>query len=75
VLEQERMDDCRAGMGRVMISQAALDGRAACAGSRASQRLLIKLPDSVPSGLREGFGCGRSVAMRKQLETRCRTRR
>ena len=60
-----------AGMGpRVMISQAALERTGLLApGSRASQRLLIKLPDHPTTGI-----AGKSatavdpVAMRKQLE-------
>ena len=60
VLEQEpdRMT-AGAGMGpRVMISQAALERTGLIApGSRASQRLLVKLPDQRRAGL-EG-GCGR----------------
>ena len=72
VLEQEpdRMTS-GAGMGpRVMISQAALERTGLLApGSRASQRLLIKLPDHPTTGI-----AGKSatavdpVAMRKQLE-------
>jgi putative ABC transport system permease protein len=60
-----------AGMGpRVMISQAALERTGLLApGSRASQRLLIKLPDHVPTGI-EGKAAVAvdPVAMRKQLE-------
>jgi putative ABC transport system permease protein len=72
VLEQEpdRMTS-GAGMGpRVMISQAALERTGLLApGSRASQRLLIKLPDHVPTGI-EGKAAVAvdPVAMRKQLE-------
>jgi len=72
VLDQEpdRMTS-GAGMGpRVMISQAALERTGLLApGSRASQRLLIKLPDHSTGGI-----TGKSattvdpVAMRKQLE-------
>ena len=72
VLEQEpdRMTS-GAGMGpRVMISQVALERTGLLApGSRASQRLLIKLPDHPTTGI-----AGKSatavdpVAMRKQLE-------
>jgi len=60
-----------AGMGpRVMISQAALERTGLLApGSRASQRLLIKLPDSVPSGVAgKASAAVDPVAMRKQLE-------
>ena len=72
VLEQEpdRMT-AGAGMGpRVMISQAALERTGLLApGSRASQRLLIKLPDSVPSGVAgKASAAVDPVAMRKQLE-------
>jgi putative ABC transport system permease protein len=57
-----------AGMGpRVMISQAALQATGLIApGSRASQRLLIKLPDKVSSG--KTVAAVDPVAMRKQLE-------
>jgi putative ABC transport system permease protein len=53
-----------------MISQAALERTGLLApGSRASQRLLIKLPDSVPSGVAgKASAAVDPVAMRKQLE-------
>jgi putative ABC transport system permease protein len=70
VLKQEpdRMT-AGAGMGpRVMISQAALDRTGLVApGSRASQRLLMKLPESKSSGLK-AVAAVDPVAMRKQLE-------
>ena len=52
-----------AGMGpRVMISSAALDRTGILApGSRASHRLLVKLPDKLPKGVD-------TVGLRKQLE-------
>jgi putative ABC transport system permease protein len=58
-----------AGMGpRVLISQAALAETGLVApGSRASQRLLIKLPDEKASGLKAGSALD-PVALRKQLE-------
>jgi putative ABC transport system permease protein len=68
VLKQEP-DRITAGAGlgpRVMISRAALDRTALLApGSRASQRLLIKLPDKLPAGLTAGSD---AAAIRKQLE-------
>jgi len=72
VLKQEpdRMSS-GAGLGpRVMISQAALERTGLLApGSRASQRLLIKLPDKVPTGITgKAQVAGDPVAMRKQLE-------
>ena len=72
VLKQEpdRMNS-GAGLGpRVMISQAALERTGLLApGSRASQRLLIKLPEKVPSGLTgKAQAAADPVAMRKQLE-------
>jgi putative ABC transport system permease protein len=56
-----------AGMGpRVMISQAALARTALLApGSRASQRLLVKLPEKLPSGF---SAVADAAALRKQLE-------
>jgi putative ABC transport system permease protein len=53
-----------AGMGpRVMISGAALERTGILApGSRASHRLLLKLPDKLPKGID-------TVSLRKQLET------
>ncbi len=53
-----------AGMGpRVMISSAALERTGILApGSRASHRLLLKLPDKLPKGID-------TVSLRKQLET------
>jgi putative ABC transport system permease protein len=71
VLKQEpdRMTS-GAGMGpRVMISQAALERTGLLApGSRASQRLLIKLPDHAPAGIAGKAAAVDPVAMRKQLE-------
>ena len=71
VLKQEpdRMT-AGAGMGpRVMISQAALARTGLIAmGSRASQRLLLKLPEGKNTGLKTGVGAVDPVAMRKQLE-------
>jgi putative ABC transport system permease protein len=58
------------GMGpRVMISQAALERTGLLApGSRASRRLLLKLPEPGPSGLSGKAAVVDPVAMRKQLE-------
>jgi putative ABC transport system permease protein len=58
-----------AGMGpRVMISQAALAETGLIAmGSRASQRLLVKLPDARPGGVR-AVAAVDPVTMRKQIE-------
>ncbi|MGD0902124.1 MAG: FtsX-like permease family protein, partial [Terracidiphilus sp.] len=72
VLKQEpdRMGS-GAGLGpRVMISQAALGRTALIApGSRASQRLLMKLPEAAPSKLTAKAAAPIDpVAMRKQLE-------
>jgi putative ABC transport system permease protein len=72
VLKQEpdRMGSS-VGLGpRVMISQAALKSTGLIAlGSRASQRLLIKLPESVPSKLAGKAAVSIDpVVMRKQLE-------
>jgi len=72
VLEQEpdRMGS-GAGLGpRVMISQAALGRTGLIApGSRASQRLLMKLPEAAPSKLAgKAAAAVDPVAMRKQLE-------
>jgi putative ABC transport system permease protein len=71
VLKQEpdRMT-AGAGMGpRVMISQAALGRTGLVApGSRASQRLLMKLPEKGSSGLKAGAASADPVGMRKQLE-------
>ncbi|MGD0789845.1 MAG: FtsX-like permease family protein [Terracidiphilus sp.] len=72
VLKQEpdRMGS-GAGLGpRVMISQAALQRTGLIApGSRASQRLLMKLPESAPSRLTgKAAAAVDPVAMRKQLE-------
>ena len=72
VLEQEpdRMGS-GAGLGpRVMISQAALGRTGLIApGSRASQRLLMKLPKTAPSKLAgKAAAAVDPVAMRKQLE-------
>jgi putative ABC transport system permease protein len=68
VLKQEP-DRITAGAGlgpRVMISQAALGETGLIAlGSRASQRLLVKLPDAKTAG---GKAAADPVAMRKQLE-------
>ena len=70
VLKQEpdRMT-AGAGMGpRVMISQAALGRTGLIApGSRASQRLLLKLPEKNSPGLKTAAAAD-PVAMRKQLE-------
>ena len=60
-----------AGLGpRVMISQAALDRTGLLApGSRASRRLLMKLPDNAPQSLSAKASAAIDpVAMRKQLE-------
>ena len=59
-----------AGMGpRVMISQAALARTGLLApGSRASQRLLVKLPESDAPGLAGKATAVDPVALRKQLE-------
>ena len=59
-----------AGMGpRVMISQAALARTGLIAmGSRASQRLLLKLPEVKNTGLKTSAGAVDPVNMRKQLE-------
>ena len=59
-----------AGMGpRVMISQAALGRTGLIApGSRASQRLMVKLPDIGSTGLSGNAAALDPVAMRKQLE-------
>jgi len=68
--EPDRMT-AGAGMGpRVMISQAALATTGLIApGSRASQRLLIKLPEGKATGLKGATAAGvDAVAMRKQLE-------
>jgi putative ABC transport system permease protein len=56
------------GMGpRVMISQASLDRLGLLApGSRASRRLLVKLPDKPPAGLTAN---AETAAVRTQLET------
>ena len=71
VLEQEpdRMT-AGAGMGpRVMISRAALDRTGLLApGSRASQRLLIKLPETPKGVVISGAKVADPVAVRKQLE-------
>jgi putative ABC transport system permease protein len=71
VLKQEpdRMT-AGAGMGpRVIISQAALNRTGLVApGSRASQRLLMKLPEKSSSGLKAGAAGVDPVGMRKQLE-------
>jgi len=72
VLKQEP-DRLTAGAGlgpRVMISQAALAETGLIApGSRASQRLLLKLPEKSGSGLKAGASVSSDpVAMRKQLE-------
>jgi putative ABC transport system permease protein len=72
VLKQEpdRMT-AGAGMGpRVMISRAALATTGLIApGSRASQRLLMKLPEGKATGLKTATAAGvDAVAMRKQLE-------
>jgi len=72
VLKQEpdRMT-AGAGMGpRVMISQAALARTGLVApGSRASQRLLLKLPETKATGLKAGVvSAVDPVNMRKQLE-------
>jgi putative ABC transport system permease protein len=72
VLKQEpdRMT-AGAGMGpRVMISQASLERTGLVApGSRASQRLLLKLPEKAASGLKVRAEAGvDAVGMRKQLE-------
>ncbi|MGA2049417.1 MAG: ABC transporter permease, partial [Terracidiphilus sp.] len=71
VLKQEpdRMT-AGAGMGpRVMISQAALARTGLIAmGSRASQRLLLKLPEVKNTGLKTSAGAVDPVNMRKQLE-------
>jgi putative ABC transport system permease protein len=68
VLKQEP-DRITAGAGlgpRVMISQAALGETGLIAlGSRASQRLLVKLPDAKAAGSKTAAD---PVAMRKQLE-------
>ena len=70
VLKQEP-DRLTAGAGlgpRVMISQAALGQTGLIApGSRASQRLLLKLPEAGAPGAKAGAGTN-PVAMRKQLE-------
>jgi putative ABC transport system permease protein len=69
VLEQEP-DRIAAGMGlgpRVMISQAALARTGLLApGSRASRRLLVKLPDEPPRGVTAD---AETAAVRKQLES------
>jgi putative ABC transport system permease protein len=69
VLEQEP-DRITAGAGlgpRVMISQDALKQTGLLApGSRASERLLVKLPDAAPRGLTAD---AQTAAMRSQLET------
>jgi putative ABC transport system permease protein len=71
VLKQEP-DRITAGAGlgpRVMISQAALGETGLIApGSRASQRLLLKLPEKSGAGLKAGSVASDPVAMRKQLE-------
>ena len=71
VLKQEpdRMT-AGAGMGpRVMISQTALARTGLIAlGSRASQRLLLKLPEAKNAGLKTSAGAVDPVNMRKQLE-------
>ena len=72
VLKQEP-DRLTAGAGlgpRVMISQAAMDGTGLIApGSRASQRLLLKLPEQSGAGLNARASIASDpVAMRKQLE-------
>jgi putative ABC transport system permease protein len=72
VLKQEP-DRMGSGVGlgpRVMISQAALQRTGLIApGSRASQRLLMKLPESAPSKLTgKAAAAIDPVAMRKQLE-------
>jgi len=68
VLKQEP-DRITAGVGigpRVMISQAALASTGLLApGSRASRRLLVKLPDQSPRGLTTG---AETAAVRTQLE-------
>jgi putative ABC transport system permease protein len=70
VLKQEP-DRLTAGAGlgpRVMISQAALNETGLIApGSRASQRLLLKLPEKSGAGLKAGIASD-PVAMRKQVE-------
>ena len=68
--EPDRMS-AGAGWGpRVMISKAALERTGLLApGSRASQRLLIKLPEKNASGLRaQASAAADEVGMRKQLE-------
>ena len=70
VLEQEPdRFGAGAGMGpRVMISQAALDRTGLIApGSRASERLLIKLPE-IAAGLVASTKTADPIAIRKQLE-------
>ncbi|MGO9340111.1 MAG: ABC transporter permease [Terracidiphilus sp.] len=72
VLKQEP-DRITAGAGlgpRVMISQAALNETALIVpGSRASQRLLLKLPEKGGAGLKMGASTASDpIAMRKQLE-------
>jgi putative ABC transport system permease protein len=66
--EPDRMT-AGAGMGpRVLISQSALDRTGLIApGSRASQRLLVKLPEGRAAGLKAASVVD-PVAMRKQLE-------
>jgi putative ABC transport system permease protein len=71
VLKQEP-DRMGAGVGmgpRVMISQAALERTGLLApGSRASHRLLLKLPELSASGLSDKAAVVDPMAMRKQLE-------
>ena len=67
--EPDRMTS-GAGMGpRVMISQAALARTGLLApGSRASQRLLVKLPENVPAGIGGAATVIDPKVIRKQLE-------
>ena len=69
VLKQEP-DRMTAGAGlgpRVMISQAALERTGLLVpGSRAADRLLLKLPEKLPAGVTAGAD---AAAVRKQLET------
>ena len=56
-----------------MISNAALAGTGLLApGSRASRRLLVKLPATPPKGFTADT---ETAAVRKQVEVRCPTRR
>ncbi len=67
VQEPDRISET-AGIGpRVMISQASLEStRLMASGSRASRRLLVKLPAIPPRGL---TAATQAAAVRKQLET------